>query len=112
MKRNSKWPAVLASGSILFLTACGEMTDNTVETDPADSSPVENNRYVIPTNYGFTSFDLSIDTLDDKDTIDVDYETRRSGTEIDYQNKLEDISLGGDEAGTALDSFFYFRTNT
>lgn len=107
MKRNSKWPAVLASGSILFLTACGEMTDNTVETDPADSSPVENNRYVIPTNYGFTSFDLSIDTLDEKDTIDVDYETRRSGTEIDYQNKLEDISLGGDEAGTALDSFFF-----
>ncbi|OZS77600.1 hypothetical protein CF394_10345 [Tetzosporium hominis] len=106
MTKNFKWITVVTSVSLLLLTACGEATDNTVETDPADSSPVESNESVTPTNYGFTSFDLSIDTPDDNDAIDVDYETGRSGTEIDYQNKLEDTSLGGDEAGTALDPIF------
>ncbi len=106
MTKNFKWITVVTSGSLLLLTACGEATDNTVETDPADSSPVESNESVTPTNYGFTSFDLSIDTPDDNDAIDVDYETGRSGTEIDYQNKMEETSLGGDEAGTALDPIF------
>lgn len=106
MTKKIKWITVVTSGSLLLLTACGEATDNTVETDPADSSPVESNESVTPTNYGFTSFDLSIDTPDDNDAVDVDYETGRSGTEIDYQNKLEDTSLGGDEAGTALDPIF------
>lgn len=106
MTKKFKWIPLVTSGSLLLLTACGEATDNTVETDPADSSPVESNESVTPTNYGFTSFDLSIDTPDENDAIDVDYETGRSGTEIDYQNKLEDTSLGGDEAGTALDPIF------
>lgn len=106
MTKKFKWIPLVTSGSLLLLTACGEATDNTVETDPADSSPVESNESVTPTNYGFTSFDLSIDTPDDNDAIDVDYETGRSGTEIDYQNKLEETSLGGDEAGTALDPIF------
>ena len=106
MKRNFKWIATIASGSILLLAACGETTDNTVETDPADSSPVENNQAVTPTDYGFTSFDLSIDTPDERDAIDVDYETERSGTEIEYQNALEDLNLGGDEAGAALEPIF------
>lgn len=106
MKKTIKALATLASSSILLLAACGETTDNTVETDPADSSPVENNQSVTPTNYGFTSFDLSINTPDEKDAIDVDYETGRSGTEIEYQNALEDLNLGGDEAGAALDPLF------
>lgn len=106
MKKISKTMAFLASSSVLLLAACGETTDNTVETDPADSSPVEDNQSVTPTDYGFTSFDLSIDTPDERDAIDVDYETGRSGTEIEYQNVLEDVNLGGDEAGTALESIF------
>lgn len=106
MTKKVKWTALVISGSIVLLAACGESTDNTVETDPADSSPVESNEAVTPTNYGFTSFDLSIDTPEENDAIDVDYETGRSGTEIDYQNKLEDTSLGGDEAGTALEPIF------
>lgn len=106
MKKISKTMAFLASSSVLLLAACGETTDNTVETDPADSSPVENNQSVTPTDYGFTSFDLSIDTPDERDAIDVDYETGRSGTEIEYQNLLEDVNLGGDEAGTALEPIF------
>ncbi len=106
MTKKIKWITVVTSGSLLLLTACGEATDNTVEADPADSSPVESNESVTPTNYGFTSFDLSIDTPDDNDAIDVDYENGRSGTEIDYQNKMEETSLGGDEAGTALDPIF------
>lgn len=106
MERNLKFVALLTSSSMALLGACGEATDNTVETDPADSSPVETNKLVTPTNYGFISFDLSIDTPDDHDAIDVDYETVRSGTEIDYQNKLDGTSLGGDEAGTALDPIF------
>lgn len=106
MKKISKTMAFLASSSVLLLAACGETTDNTVETDPADSSPVENNQSVTPTDYGFTSFDLSIDTPDERDAIDVDYETGRSGTEIEYQNVLEDVNLGGDEAGTALEPIF------
>ncbi|PJK16741.1 hypothetical protein CQS04_06200 [Chryseomicrobium excrementi] len=106
MKKISKTMAFLASSSVLLLAACGETTDNTVETDPADSSPVENNQSATPTDYGFTSFDLSIDTPDERDAIDVDYETGRSGTEIEYQNVLEDVNLGGDEAGTALEPIF------
>lgn len=106
MKKISKTMAFLASSSVLLLAACGETTDNTVETDPADSSPVENNQSATPTDYGFTSFDLSIDTPEERDAIDVDYETGRSGTEIEYQNVLENVNLGGDEAGTALEPIF------
>ncbi|MFC4354024.1 YusW family protein [Chryseomicrobium palamuruense] len=103
MNKTTKWTAGLTLTAAMVLAGCNETQDNTVETEPSESSPVENSELVTPNDYGFTKFDLSIDTADENDVIDVDYEAGRSGMEIEYTNKMEDIRLGGDEAGTQLD---------
>lgn len=102
MKKTTKWTAGLSLTAALLLAGCNETQDNTVETEPSESSPVENSEEVTPNDYGFSDFDLSIDTADENDVIDVDYEAGKSGKEIEYTNKMEDIKLGGDEAGTEL----------
>lgn len=103
MKKSMKWTAGMGLAAIMILAGCNETQDNTVETEPSESSPVENSELVTPNDYGFTKFDLSIDTAEENDVIDVDYEAGRSGMEIEYTNKMEDIQVGGDEAGTELD---------
>lgn len=95
------WSSLILAGTII--AGCNETQDNTVETKPSESSPVENSDLVTPNDYGFAKFELSIDTAEENDAIDVDYESGKSGMEIEYTNKLEDVALGGDEAGTALD---------
>lgn len=102
MKKTTKWTAGLSLTAAMLLAGCNETQDNTVETEPSESSPVENSEEVTPNDYGFSDFDLSIDTADENDVIDVDYEAGKSGKEIEYTNKMEDIKLGGDEAGTEL----------
>ncbi|WP_342527895.1 YusW family protein [Chryseomicrobium sp. FSL W7-1435] len=106
MKKSFKLTGATFALGTLVLAGCNETQDNTVESQPAESSPVENSEQVTPNDYGFTSFDLNIDTPDENDVIDIDYETGRSGTEIEYRNKMEDFNLGGDEAGTELDPIF------
>lgn len=103
MKKTTKWTAGLSLTAAMVLAGCNETQDNTVETEPSEASPVENSEQVTPNDYGFSDFDLSIDTADENDVIDVDYEAGKSGKEIEYTNKMEDIKLGGDEAGTELD---------
>lgn len=106
MKKTAKWTGVSLLLTTGILAGCNETQDNTVESQPAESSPVENSDLVTTDGYGFSSFDLSIDTADENDAIDVDFESGRSGAELEYVNKLEDINLGGDEAVTALDPIF------
>lgn len=106
MKTPIKWVGGVTLSAALLLAGCNETQDNTVETEPNDASPVENTELVTPNDYGFTQFDLNIDTPDEDDVIDVDYESQTSGTEIEYTNKLEDLKIGGDEAGTELDVIF------
>lgn len=100
-KKYVAWSTLLLTGTII--AGCNETQDNTVETKPSESSPVENSDLVTPNDYGFAKFELSIDTAEENDAIDVDYESGKSGMEIEYTNKLEDVALGGDEAGTELD---------
>jgi len=103
MKNTVKWTGLYLLMATGVLAGCNETQDNTVESQPAESSPVQNSDQVTTADYSFTSFDLSIDTPDQNDAIDVDFESGRSGAEMEYENKLEDINVGGDEAVTALD---------
>jgi hypothetical protein len=56
--------------------------------------------------YGFTFFDLSIDTKEMKEAIIANYDEKRDKTEANYENKIEDTYLHGNKAMEKLDTIF------
>jgi hypothetical protein len=104
---------------LLLLGACGK---NKVTNPPAG----ETNTPVVETNtgnngtttgtgttndaqgskYGFTSFELDVDTANHKDAIGADYDEDPTDIEAEYENKVENIKLIGDAAMEKLDSIF------
>lgn len=88
-------------GSILLstafmLSACG---DKEQVKDAPDSSEAQS-------EFGFQAFDLDIDTAEQKDAIDASFDIDVSETEAEYENKLENKKLTGDEAYAELEPIF------
>ncbi|WP_342542293.1 YusW family protein [Paenisporosarcina sp. FSL H8-0542] len=80
----------------LLLSACGEKEE--VKNGPTGEQA--------ESEFGFRSFDLNIDTADQKDAIDVSFDVDVSETEAEYLNKLESLNLSGDKAYKKLEPLF------
>lgn len=80
----------------LLLSACGEKEE--VKDGPTGDQA--------ESEFGFRSFDLDIDTADQKDAIDVSFDVDVSETEAEYLNKLESLNLSGDKAYKKLEPLF------
>ncbi len=56
--------------------------------------------------YGFTSFNLSIDTSEMKEALLSDYDEKIDKTEAVYESKIDHLYLHGDQAMEKLDEIF------
>lgn len=56
--------------------------------------------------YGFTSFDITIDTKELKEALIANYNEKRDKTEAIYKNQAEDLYLNGNKAMKKLDTLF------
>lgn len=88
-------------GSILLSTAfmLGACGDKEQVSDAPDSSEAQS-------EFGFQAFDLDIDTADQQDAVDASFDIDVSETEAEYENKLENKKLTGDEAYAELEPIF------
>jgi hypothetical protein len=57
-------------------------------------------------NYNFRSFDLDIDTPEQRDAVEVSYEEEKNGYEAEYKNKMADLNLSNEKAMEQLDTIF------
>ena len=93
------WIAMISS--IVLIVGCGNknlVTKSETETD----TPKE----PLGDTYGFTFFDLTIDTKEMKEALIVNYDEKRDKTEATYENKIEDSYLHGNKAMEKLDTIF------
>jgi len=95
MKKLSGYATALLSVT-LILGACNDKEE--VKEGPSGDEA--------QSKFGFQSFDLDIDTADQKDAIEASFDLDVSETEAEYTNKLEDIKLSGDEAYNELQPIF------
>lgn len=72
----------------LLLGACGDK-EKVKSASKADEEKSE---------FGFRSFDLSVDTADHKDAIEASMEIKGSTIEAEYVNRIEPKKLKGDKA--------------
>ena len=74
----------------------------------ADKDVVENapSNEEVQNEFGFRSFSLDVDTIDQKDAVEASFDLDVSETEAEYTDKLKDIKLSGDEAYTELEPIF------
>lgn len=56
--------------------------------------------------YGFTAFDVAIDTKEIKQAVIASYAEKRDKTEATYENQMEDLYLHGNEAMEKLNTIF------
>ncbi|MBO0588541.1 hypothetical protein I2484_14720 [Sporosarcina sp. E16_8] len=56
--------------------------------------------------YGFTAFDVAIDTKEIKGAVTANYDEKRDKTEATYENQMEDFYLHGDKAMEKLNKIF------
>lgn len=56
--------------------------------------------------YGFTMFDVTVDTTEMKEALTSSYEVKSDKTEAVYENKIDAVFLHGDEAMEKLDGIF------
>ncbi|QUG40315.1 YusW family protein [Psychrobacillus sp. INOP01] len=96
--RIKKYPLLSSAiiSSALLLGACGDKEEVT-KTPDKDTAQSE---------FGFQSFELDIDTADQKDAIDASFDIDISETEAEYVNQLESINLTGDDAYAELEPIF------
>ena len=86
---------------ILLLGACSNQ--NIVKQDSSDT---EDKKKSLGEEYGFTSFDIAIDTKEMKIALSANYEEKPDKTEATYENKMEDAYLHGNQAMDKLDPIF------
>ncbi|WP_438318255.1 YusW family protein [Sporosarcina sp. FA9] len=87
--------------TVLLCSACGNKNKVTVFPDgmkEKDNEPGE--------VYGFTEFNMTIDTKEMKDAIIVEFKEGHDKTEAVYENKIENIYLYGNKALEKLGSLF------
>jgi len=56
--------------------------------------------------YGFTAFDVAIDTKEIKLAVTANYDEKRDKTEATYENQMEDLYLHGNKAMDKLNTIF------
>jgi len=95
MKKYSLLGSVVMS-SVLILGACGDKEEVSEAPDKETAK----------SEFGFQSFDLDIDTADQKDAIDASFDIDVSETEAEYVNQLESKKLTGNEAYAELEPIF------
>ncbi|NYF25418.1 YusW family protein [Sporosarcina sp. JAI121] len=87
--------------SLVLIIGCSNrnlVTKAETETDTTKES--------IGDAYGFTLFDLTIDTKEMKDALVVNYNEKSDKTEAIYENKMEDSYLHGNKAMDKLEKIF------
>ena len=111
-KKTSIIVSMLLSSAI-WLGACGEQsevtkdtTNNDTKDDIKDSAPGDNPADLVGETYGFTHFELEVDTADQEEAIDVNYEEAKDSTEAEYTNTAEKLDQTGDEAMAHLEPIF------
>lgn len=82
--------------SFLLLGACGDKEE---VSDAPDKDTAQS-------EFGFQSFDLDVDTADQKDAIDASFDIDVSETEAEYVNQFESKNLSGNDAYTELEPIF------
>lgn len=87
--------------SIVLIVGCNNkniVTKSETETDTSKEP--------LGDTYGFTSFDLSIDTKEMKQALIATYDEKSDKTEAVYENKIEDSYLHGNKAMDRLNTIF------
>lgn len=87
--------------SLVLIIGCSNrnlVTKAETETDTPKES--------IGDTYGFTLFDLTIDTKEMKNALVVNYNEKSDKTEAIYENKMEDSYLHGNKAMDKLEKIF------
>ncbi|MCZ8538805.1 YusW family protein [Psychrobacillus psychrodurans] len=82
--------------SFLLLGACGDKEEVSEAPDKETAQ----------SEFGFQSFELDVDTADQKDAIDASFDIDISETEAEYFNQLESKNLSGNDAYTELEPIF------
>lgn len=82
--------------SALLLGACGDKDE---VSDPPTTEAAQS-------EFGFTSFDLDIDTAEQRDAVEASFEVDTNGVEAEYVNSLDSQNLKGDEAYEFLKPIF------
>ena len=85
--------------SLLLISAC---SDKNIVKNKSPETETES----LGEEYGFTSFDVAIDTKEMKEALIANYEEKPDKTEAMYENKMEDAYLHGDQAMDKLDTIF------
>ena len=98
-KRKIQVMAVIAS--LFIFSACGNQ--NLVTDPPADTETAKDS---IGETYGFTVFNVAIDTKEMKQALVASYDEKIDKTEASYENKIENLYLHGNAAMEKLDEIF------
>lgn len=86
--------------TVVLLSACTER--DKVTKFPQDAEDVNSLADV----YGFTAFELSIDTQDIKQAISINFQSKKDTTSAKYENMIDGDYLYGNEAMKKLDELF------
>src|SRR5690606_38421152 len=104
--------APILYSSVLLLAACGddeqvtEPVNNDNQGQPADAGGTENaspeggldQNSIGGETFGFTELDVNVDFPDMDDMIEINYEEDRDKVEAEYQNKMTETNLSGNDA--------------
>lgn len=99
--KKRKLQMMVMMASILIFSACSNQ--NLVTNPPSDT---ETSKESIGETYGFTQFNLSIDTKEMKQALIANYDEKTDKTEAEYENKIEDLYLHGNAAMEKLEPIF------
>lgn len=92
--------AIVIIFSTLLIVGCTNR--NLVKkTDAEDEEKVD-----LGSEYGFTSFNLSVDTTEMKEALISEYDEKIDKTEAVYESKIDNLYLHGDKAMEKLDKIF------
>ncbi|WP_318616322.1 YusW family protein [Sporosarcina sp. YIM B06819] len=97
----TKWSVL-----IIVLLACQFIIIACSDKNIVKDKPDDDEKQSLGEQYGFTSFDVAIDTKDKKQAVIANYEEKPDKTEAMYENKMEDAYLHGNQAMDKLDKIF------
>ena len=98
---NTKWRML-----IIVVLACQFIISACSDKNIVNDKPDDDEKQSLGEQYGFTSFDIAIDTKDKKEAVIANYEEKTDKIEAMYENKMEDAYLHGDQAMEKLDGIF------
>ena len=102
MEMNGKRIYFIISLFVLSLLIVGCSNQNLVTNKETEDEEKES----LGSEYGFTSFNLSIDTSEMKEALISEYDEKIDKTEAVYESKIDNVYLHGDKAMEKLDKIF------